>query len=163
MIDERNSPHQQQIERWEIYRREQETVMRTIAPPSHTISQGSLIAVEVMGIPGKTGSDAVLTYEAHADVEVGDMIKVPAPGWTIRVTGHDELPGFVLGLAASAPLDKKQIRTTLPLAELASVHAAVAELGLQVAAWRAQAMAFRSSAESIDAAADTLEAAIRGA
>ena len=134
--------------------------MKTVAPATRKISKGSLIAVEVMGIPGKTGSDAVLTYEAHDAVVVGDMIKVPAPGWTIRVTGHDELPGFVLGLAASAPLDKSQIRTTLPLTEPVT-HRGDADLELQVASYRAQAQAFRTAAASIDTAADTLAAAIK--
>lgn len=123
------------------------------------ISKGSLVAVEVLGIPGKTGSDAVLTYEAHADVEVGEMVKVPAPAWTIRVTGHDELPGFVLGLAASAPLDKNQIRTTLPLG-VETTHPDTAAIRAQVASYRAQAHAFRAAAESIDRAAATLEVAL---
>lgn len=134
--------------------------MKTAVPTAtKRISAGSLVAVEVMGIPGKTGSDAVWTYEAHADVEVGDMVKVVAPAWTVRVTGHTILPGFVLGLAASAPLDKAQIKITLPLTDQPAVRHD-AELELQVAAWRAQADAFRASALSIDAAADALEAAL---
>ena len=136
--------------------------MTTVVSPDLSagrISKGSLVAVEVMGIPGKTGSDAVWTYEAHADVEVGEMVKVAAPAWTVRVTGHAELPGFVLGLASSSPLDKRQIKTTLPLADQ-PVSRTDAELELQVAAYRAQAQAFRNAAASIDAAADTLATAL---
>lgn len=131
--------------------------MNTVLTRDKIISKGSLVAVEVMGIPGKTGSDAVWTYEAHGDVEVGDMVRVPAPGWTVRVTGHDELPGFVLGLAASAPLDKRQIKTTIPLTTAAPEIASLAELREKVTQWRTEAELLRAAAVNIDGAADAVQ------
>lgn len=159
-MDERYSYHDLQVERWETLRREQEADMSETLTTGKVISKGSLVAVEVMGIPGKTGSDAVWTYEAHDDVEIGEMVMVPAPGWTIPVTSRTELPGYVLGLASSGPVDRNKLRPTLPVHGAAPPAPDTSALIAQVTSYRAQALAFRAAADGVDAAADAIEAAL---
>lgn len=59
------------------------------------IGAGNLVLVEVHGLPDNKVES--FTYRATYQVQPGQQVLVPAPDWSIRVTGRAELPGFVLG------------------------------------------------------------------
>src|SRR5262252_693649 len=87
----------------------------TISLPTTKIPAGRYISVEVYGVPGDDGK--VLTYRAHADVRVGELVVVPAPEWVENMTKYQELPGRVLGTATgdSLPGNDVVVRSTMPL------------------------------------------------
>lgn len=113
-IDERDTPYHHQLARWDWespnhgrvdnppvvgvpwwkdFEREAQD-MATVTIP--TIPAGELILVEVHGLPDDSTNPS-FTYRATYDVTPGQQVQVPAPDWSIRVTGRADLPGFVLG------------------------------------------------------------------
>src|SRR6185437_2895791 len=100
-----------------------------------------------------SSTDPVFTYRAHADLGVGDLVLVDAPAWSVRVTGHKQLPGFVLGPAAPdvvADLDPSQIKTTLALSGTPeAVSYLNGNAAATVATWDAQATALEGAAAHI--------------
>jgi len=136
--------------------------MTTTAFSRTFVGQGDLVAVEVLGLPNSS-TDPVFTYRAHADLGVGDLVLVEAPAWSVRVTKHTQLPGFVLGpadLATVADLDPSQIKMTLALpgtpeaVSYLNGHAAAT-----IATWDAQATALEGAAGHIREAIALLEQA----
>jgi len=114
--------------------------------------------VEVHGLPD--GQIKEFTYRAHAALEVGQLVLVPAPDWSVRVTGRAELPGYVLG-PTSDYQGQGALRPTLPLAPDGSESNGdglpVAEVDKTIARWRRQAQGLSAVAGHIAAAADELE------
>jgi hypothetical protein len=76
-------------------RQEMSTIQSTI------LAKGTTVLVEVHGLPGDKVDS--FPYLATYDVTPGEQVQVPAPDWSIRVTGRDTLPGYVLGVSEVAP------------------------------------------------------------
>ncbi len=116
------------------------------------ISQGDLVAVEVLGLPNSS-TDPVFTYRAHADLGVGDLVLVEAPAWSVRVTHHPQLPGFILGPADEATvadLDAGKVKMTLALPGTPeSVAYLNGHAAATAATWSAQADALEGAASHI--------------
>jgi len=101
------------------------------------IKFGTPVLVEVHGLP----EDKVqpFTYIASYPVTAGERVLVPAPEWSIRVTGRTELPGFVLGpstLEAIPPFTNVRDIIPMPASPLVKAQPAVRAL---VERWYAKA------------------------
>lgn len=98
---------------------------------SEMINAGDLILVEVHGLPDNNVNE--FTYRSDRPLTVGEQVQVPAPDWSIRVTGRDELPGFVLGTVGQQDVHPDyNLRNILPQAQ--PVVQSLADL---LARWRA--------------------------
>ena len=129
------------------------------------INTGELVLVEVHGLPGNDVKE--FTYKATYPVTEGQQVQVPAPEWSIRVTGREELPGFVLGRAFSRTGEQwaeGDLRDIIP----EPVALASAEADSQAAArklvdeWRETARELMAAAYYHDALAAELEDRLNG-
>jgi hypothetical protein len=103
--------------------------------------QGNVL-VEVHGLPDNKVE--AFTYRAPFEVTEGEQVLVPAPLWSIRVTGRAELPGFVLGSSTEVlPADK--VRDLIPEPAVQAT-APVAALRSLLATWQAEAQNYESRA-----------------
>ena len=121
------------------------------------INVGELALVEVHGLPDNDVK--AFTYRASYPVQVGHLVTVPAPEWSVRVTGRLELPGFVLGI--SSDRDFPGLRDIIP--EPASPVSAKQEHTRKlVEEWRDLARKLLSESGALDRNASRLEKALDG-
>ena len=131
---------------------------------SETIKRGELALVEVLGLPGQNQSvPAAFVYRLHTEVKVGGMVLVPAPEWTVRVTGREALPGFVLGVPGPDSLKgltPARIKSTIPSPSLATDVDPAGSMRAMITTWKAQASALITAANHITEAANAVEKAL---
>jgi hypothetical protein len=138
--------------------------MTTAAPALTTVSAGALVAIHVQGLPHSSKTDNVLTYRAHRDLDLDDLVLVETPAWAVRVTGREFLPGFVLGPtdpAALGVLDESAIKSTLPLPP-EPLNTLNGDTAATIESWSRQAQALEEAAGHIKAAITMLRAAEKG-
>lgn len=127
------------------------------------ITKGGLVEVEVHGLPADNTFFNVFTYRAGSDVTVGELVAVPAPDWSIRVTGRDVLPGFVLGAtpADGRAFETSALRTTMPLCgpEAHAEGVMIVKARETAARWREQSQALSEASAMLGQAADLMEKA----
>jgi hypothetical protein len=99
------------------------------------IKSGTLVLVEVHGLPDNQVKN--FTYMGTRPLYEGELIHVPAPAWSIPVTGRDTLPGFVLG-ESTDDLLPSQIRTIRSATTEAPVPPAITAM---ITAWAEEARA----------------------
>jgi len=85
-----------------------------------SLRKGMLVLVEVHGLPDNLVKE--FTYRTSYPVQIGQLVSVPAPDWSIRVTGRAELPGFVLGVADHEPPPGNTLRDICPIPAVATDH-----------------------------------------
>lgn len=123
--------------------------------PEMMINAGDLVLVEVHGLPDNQVKE--FTYIASYGVTEGQQVQVPAPDWSIRVTGRDYLPGFILGLS------EKQSAGDFPLRTI--VNNPGTPNGAQTEAladrWEAEAKTLEAEADDLYVEAEQLKTRAR--
>jgi hypothetical protein len=119
---------------------------------------GTPVLVEVHGLPHD--ETRTFTYLAADDVILGQQVQVPAPEWSIKVTGRAELPGYVLG-DADTTLTPSDLRSTLPQPVYPKAGNEKA-LRTLVDEWREEADDLYRLAEGLHYRANRLESVING-
>ncbi len=123
------------------------------------INTGSLALVEVHGLPDNAVKS--FTYRATFPVQPGQQVQVPAPEWSVRVTGRDQLPGFVLGSSDMSAVNGDLRDILVSAYETQETDHQDAARAL-VDEWRAYATDLRVTASHYDGLAGQLEDRLDG-
>jgi hypothetical protein len=121
-----------------------------------TLPAGSLALIEVHGLPDDQVQE--FTYRLSQEVHLGQQVQVPAPNWAIKITGRENLPGFVLGPEDDVDLVSQafMIKATIPepAYPAPSDQDKVKEL---ISLWKQESIRFRQQASNATIQANQLD------